>query len=58
LELPFDPVSVGSLASETSGLDLAAVERRVVAAYAPTEPATLDAATLVLATSLVADHRA
>jgi lipoate-protein ligase A len=58
LDLPFDPVSVGSLASETSGLDFAAVERRIVAAYAPTEPATLDAATLALATSLVADHRA
>jgi lipoate-protein ligase A len=58
LELPFDAVSVGSLAGETSGLDFAAVERRIVAAYAPTEPATLDAATLALATSLVDDHRA
>ena len=58
LELPFDPVSVGSLSSETVGLDPAALERRVVAAYSPTEPAALDAATLALATSLVADHRA
>ena len=56
LELPFDPVSVGSLASETDDLDFAALERRVIAAYAPTEPAALDAATLALARSLVADH--
>ncbi len=56
LELPFDPVSVGSLSSETDGLDFAALERRVIAAYAPTEPAALDAATLALARSLVADH--
>ena len=58
LELPFDPVSVGSLSGETVDLDPAALERRVVAAYSPTEPAALDAATLALATSLVADHRA
>lgn len=58
LDLPFDPVSVGSLSSETAGLDFAALERRVIAAYAPTEPATLDAATLALAASLVDDHRA
>ncbi|MEU0091432.1 lipoate--protein ligase [Kribbella sp. NPDC006257] len=58
LELPFDPVSVGSLASETVGLDFAALERRVIAAYAATEPGALDAATLALAASLVADHRA
>jgi octanoyl-[GcvH]:protein N-octanoyltransferase len=58
LDLPFDPVSVGSLSSETDGLDAAALERRVISAYAPTEPGALDAATLALAASLVADHRA
>lgn len=58
LDLPFDPVSVGSLSSETDGLDAAALERRVISAYGPAEPADLDAATLALATSLVDDHRA
>nr|WP_238166089.1 lipoate--protein ligase [Kribbella sp. VKM Ac-2527] len=60
LELPFEATSVGSVSAEVPGVDAATVERRILAAYAvtdPLEPTALDAATMDLATSLVADHR-
>ncbi|TWD81731.1 lipoate-protein ligase A [Kribbella amoyensis] len=61
LDLPFDAASVGSVSTEVPGLTAEAVERRVLAAYAAQsdlEPADLDTATLELASSLAADHRA
>ncbi|TDD59643.1 lipoate--protein ligase [Kribbella antibiotica] len=60
LELPFDPASVGSIASEAAGRG-ESVELRLRAAYAQhavLEPAVLDAATLAVAHELSADHRA
>jgi lipoate-protein ligase A len=58
LELPFDPASVGSLRTEVPGLTVEIVERRVLDAYGATDPQALDEATLELAKSLAADHRA
>jgi lipoate-protein ligase A len=58
LELPFDPASVGSLSTEVPGLTVEIVERRLLDAYGATEPQALDDATLELAKSLAADHRA
>jgi octanoyl-[GcvH]:protein N-octanoyltransferase len=57
LELPFDPASVGSLATEVPGLTVDTVERKVLDAYGATNPQPLDDATLALAAELVADHR-
>ncbi|MFK4088133.1 biotin/lipoate A/B protein ligase family protein [Kribbella sp. NPDC020789] len=60
LELPFDPLSVGSVATEAPGR-ADSVELRLRAAYAQTavlEPAVLDATTLAVAQDLAADHRA
>lgn len=57
LELPFDPVSVGSLSTEVPGLTADTVERRLLDAYGATNPQPLDDATLELAASLAADHR-
>ncbi|WBQ08219.1 lipoate--protein ligase family protein [Kribbella sp. CA-293567] len=61
LELPFDPASAGSLAAEVPGFDLDGFEQRVVAAYGvlgSLQRSDLDEATMRLAGSLVADHRA
>jgi len=57
LELPFDPVSVGSLSTEVPGLTADTVERQLLDAYGATSPQPLDDATLELAASLAADHR-
>ncbi|WP_433167180.1 lipoyl protein ligase domain-containing protein [Kribbella sp. CA-247076] len=57
LELPFDPASVGSLATEVPGLTVDSVEQRVLEAYGATSPQPLDEATLELATQLAPDHR-
>jgi octanoyl-[GcvH]:protein N-octanoyltransferase len=56
LDLPFDPVSVGSLSTEVPGLDTETVERKILDQY--DDPRPLDEATLQLATSLAVDHRA
>jgi lipoate-protein ligase A len=58
LDLPFDDASVGSLSSELPGLDADAFEQRVTTAYGVPEPAPLDDATIELAATLSADHRA
>ncbi|MEV6415209.1 lipoate--protein ligase [Kribbella sp. NPDC051718] len=58
LDLPFDATSVGSLSSELPDLDPDAFEQRVTAAYGVQGPAPLDAATLEVAATLSADHRA
>ncbi len=55
-----DPSSVGSLAGELPGLDVAGVERSLLAAYDAVDdsvPTELDEETLALARDLVADHR-
>ncbi|TDC24818.1 lipoate--protein ligase [Kribbella albertanoniae] len=60
LDLPFDPASVGSVATEAPGR-ADSVELRLRAAYAQTavlEPALLDEPTLTLARTLAPDHRA
>ena len=58
LDLPFDATSVGSLTSERPGFDPDTFEQRVTAAYGVLEPAPLDDATIELAETLSADHRA
>ncbi|MEU4291868.1 lipoate--protein ligase [Kribbella sp. NPDC026596] len=58
LELPFDPVSVGSLSTEVPGLTVETVEHQVLDAYGAADPQPLDDATLALAQSLAGDHRA
>ncbi|MEV0286929.1 MULTISPECIES: lipoyl protein ligase domain-containing protein [unclassified Kribbella] len=57
LELPFDPVSVGSLSTEVPGLTVDMVQGQLLDAYGAPSPVTLDDATLELAVSLAADHR-
>jgi octanoyl-[GcvH]:protein N-octanoyltransferase len=57
LELPFDPVSVGSLSTEVPGLTVDNVERQVLDAYGATSPQPIDEVTLQLAAELAADHR-
>jgi octanoyl-[GcvH]:protein N-octanoyltransferase len=59
LGLPFDPASVGSLAGEVPGLDLEAVVRAVLQAYAADagQPGPVEEETIALARELVEQHR-
>ncbi|QNE22995.1 lipoate--protein ligase family protein [Kribbella qitaiheensis] len=57
LDLPFDAASVGSLSSEIPGLQMNAVEQRILTSYGATPSAALDEATIDLASCLAADHR-
>jgi lipoate-protein ligase A len=52
LEFPWDATTAGAVDEEAPAATLDAVEQAVVAAYAPLEPATLDATTLALAARL------
>jgi octanoyl-[GcvH]:protein N-octanoyltransferase len=60
LDLAWDPATAGAVEDEVAGVDLAAVEGAVLAAYAEAEPlvpAALGAATLARARALESAHR-
>jgi octanoyl-[GcvH]:protein N-octanoyltransferase len=57
LELDWDAHTAGAVDEEVAGVTLDAVERAVIAAYEPLEPAELDGDTLALAHRLARDRR-
>jgi lipoate-protein ligase A len=57
LELEWDDATAGAVDEEVPGLTVDDVERAVIAAYGPLEPAELDAETLALARRLEGERR-